>query len=185
MLCNLESVDKYTEFFGNVEQLCRSCNIEERMRENNIVMTEKFNKESIALVSLERGGAVATYRVYVSRFVMNIRMLNMGSATQRHSEHNIIDRGAFGMILELPYAGQQVVGKRIEFSDMYEQQNDVVAKPSYFPAELKEALMEYSILKVCSALGIAPVLIKEVGFDVVRFARHIEFYMEMCGTLEN
>ena len=41
-------------------------------------------------------------------------------------------------------------------------------------------IQEYAIAKVCSALGIAPQIKTDVGFDLVCYRDCIEFYTERC-----
>lgn len=45
--------------------------------------------------------------------MLHVKMLNLTDRSQRGREHNIINYGAFGDIVEIPYKDGLVVGKRI------------------------------------------------------------------------
>jgi hypothetical protein len=48
---------------------------------------------------------------------------------------------------------------------------------------LAQMLKEYSIAKICEALGCGPTLPRAFGFDLLIFRNSIEFAMEKCSPL--
>lgn len=78
-----QSTQHYSDFFRNVEDMCKNTNIKDKMRENNIIMVDHYQPPDIQVVSMERGGTVITYRLQISRFILTIKMLNMDSSISR------------------------------------------------------------------------------------------------------
>jgi hypothetical protein len=139
-------------------------------------------------VNVERGAAVLTYHVFVGPFVVNVKVLNIDEDINNNSEITTLKRGCFGSIIAQNDGNEQFVAKRITFwRKLYLMSTavdeiDWVLTGTY--SEVRDAVIEYSFVKVCSLLKIGPKIKIGMGFDLVCSHTSIEFYMEQCEQVE-
>lgn len=128
-------------------------------------------------------GAHVVYDVALAHFLLEIHLLNVHRNSDEKdlsTSESELGSGGFGSVRRVAAGGEEFAVKRINFVSKAERVNGFDIETERAEHEqIRRAIREYSLFKICSMLGIGPRVLFS-SFDLVCFNNCMEFAMELC-----
>lgn len=137
---------------------------------------------TILFISHTEDWQMVNMLVSLSYFTFEVTLLNSSSASPFSNEFQPIGQGAMGQIFAaLMKDGTQFIIKSIKYVQREQDDAPRDEKENFrIQRSLGQAIKEYCINKLCSALEIGPRVLTQFGFDLIIFRKTVEFTIEHC-----
>jgi hypothetical protein len=164
---NSKTVHIYRQFMAGVTADRAMAKLTlDNLNNHRIIRVPERSRARLAvyLLNITNNAMIAEYRVRVGEFRIYVKVLNLPIKSKL--EGNLINKGAFGSILEKSVATHKFVAK--------------MQKTSVNRQEIEDIVREVAISKLCSVLEVGPAVETSIPFDVVIYIDAIQFHLEKC-----